>query len=195
MDEKHITPEESLLIISRTIEETRKKFENGSHFILFWGLLTFIVAMSQFILIRLEYYSINWYPNFLYPLGAIYTFIYGWRIARKKNLPRTIISTILGSMGWVVGLNLMIMGFFFSNKLGQAIAPVFLIILAIMVFVCGVSIRYKPMIFGGIILNTMGLAAFMISWEYHPLIMSMGALVALVIPGLLLVMNKKKENV
>lgn len=195
MDEKIITPEESLLIISKTIEETKKRFYNSGHIILFWGLLTFVVTLSQFILIKLEYYEINWYPNFLYPLGAIYTFIYGWSQTRKKNLPKTIIGTILASLGWIVGMNLMIMGFFFSHKLGEAIAPVFLVILAIMVFICGISVRYKPMIWGGILLNMMGLACFLIGWEYHPLIMSLGALVALVIPGLLLVMNKRKENV
>lgn len=195
MDEKIITPEESLLIISKTIEQTKKSFENNGHIILFWGLLTLIVTLSQFVLLQMEYYSIHWYPNFLYPLGAAYMLFYQLRLSRRKNLPKTIIGRILASLGWIVGLNLMIMGFFFSGKLGQSIAPVFLILLAIVVFVCGISVKYLPMIMGGILLNILGLTAFLFDWQYHQLFMAFGALVGLVIPGILLNRNKQKQHV
>ena len=36
MDEK-ITPEESLLLITKTIEETKKRFKENGHIIILWG--------------------------------------------------------------------------------------------------------------------------------------------------------------
>jgi hypothetical protein len=36
MNEKNFTPEESLLIISKTIEETKKKIQENGHIIVLW---------------------------------------------------------------------------------------------------------------------------------------------------------------
>ena len=195
MDKTILTPEESLLIITKTIEETKERFKENGHVIIFWGSLMFIVTLSQYILIRLELYKIHWYPNFLYPLGAIYTFIYAWKEHKKDNLPRTIIGNILGALAWLLGANFMILGFFFSQKLGEAIAPIFLIFLAILVFSSGISIKFKPLIIGGILLNLIGFALFYLDFEYHPLIMSIASVIALIIPGILLNIDQRREHV
>ena len=195
MEKTMLTPEDSLLLITKTIEETKQRFKENGHLIIFWGVLMFIVTLSQYILIRLELYEIHWYPNFLYPLGAIYTFIYGWKAYKKNNLPKTIIGNILWAMAWLLGVNFMILGFFFSHKLGEVIAPVFLIFLALFVFTSGISIKFKPLIIGGIILNLIAFTAFFIDFQYHPLIMSIGSVIALIIPGILLNKENKKENV
>lgn len=112
-----------------------------------------------------------------------------------KNMAKTILSRILGTMGWVVGFNLMIMGFFFSHQLGNALAPVFLILLAVLTILVGVSIKFKPLIIGGILLNVIGLATFVISRDYYGFSMMLGALVGMIIPGILLNMSNKKEYV
>jgi hypothetical protein len=202
MDEK-ITPEESLLLISRTIQETKKRFEENGHLIIFWGFLMFVVSLSQFILLQLELdkvihfeYTIHNWPVFLYPLvGGTYTYLYAWREYKKKNLPKTIIGNIVGAMGWILGINLMILGFFFWQKLGDALPPVFLIFMALFVFITGIAIKYKPLIIGGILLNLIGLSAFYFNWQYHALIMAIGAVIALIIPGILLNRANRKEHV
>jgi len=48
MDEK-ITPEESLLLITKTIEETKQRFQENGHIIILWGCLTFMVFFSQYV--------------------------------------------------------------------------------------------------------------------------------------------------
>ncbi len=45
MNEKNFTPEESLLIISKTIEETKKKIQENGHIIVLWGSLIFLVFL------------------------------------------------------------------------------------------------------------------------------------------------------
>lgn len=201
MDKTTFTPEESLLLITQTIEDTKKRFkENGFIFIvLFWGILMFFVTLSQFILLQLESnkiidfeYTIRNWTVFLYPLGGIYTYIYVWKKKKKNNLPKTIIRKILGALGALVGTNLMIFGFIISPQLGENLYPIFLVFLAFWTIIAGITINFKPLIIGGIILNLLGFVAFFIDWQYHSLIMSMASVIALIIPGILL--NKENKN-
>jgi hypothetical protein len=196
MDE-NITPEESLLLIAKTIEETKKRFQENGHIIILWGTLTFIVFLSQYILVQLELYKvidIAW-TCILFPLGGIYTLIYIKRKVKKKNLPKTIIGSIIITMSWVFGVNLMILGFIFGHQLGKVIAPIFIILLALNIIMIGISIKFKPIIIGGILLNLIGFATFYINGQYHALIMATSAVFAMIIPGILLNIANKKEHV
>lgn len=196
MDEK-ITPEESLLLITKTIEETKQRFKENGHLIILWGVITFVVFASQYI-----FSVIGWYKKFdiiwttaLFPLGAIYTFIYIRKNINKKNLPKTLLTRVIGTMGWAMGANLMALGLFFGKQLGDAMAPVFMILLALSMIVTGASIKFKPLFIGGVLLNLIGLGSFWISRDYHGFSLMLGSLVGLVIPGILLNKAHRKENV
>ena len=195
MEKSTLTAEDSLILIRKTIEETRERFRQNGHLFILWGTLMLIVLTSQLILSLLEYYSLTVYPNYLYPLGGIYTFIYVWKEEKKRNRPKTILGNILGALGGAVGLNLGIMGFFFADALGEALAPVFIILLALWIIVSGVSIKFKPLVTGGILLNLIGLGCFLISRDYHGFGMMLGAIVGLIIPGILLNNARRKEHV
>ncbi|MCF8379709.1 MAG: hypothetical protein K9H49_09045 [Bacteroidales bacterium] len=201
MNKTTFTPEESLLLISATIEDTKKRFEENGFLFLFWGLLIFFVSLSQFVLTKLELNEIltieNWtirnWPVLLYPLGGIVTGIHVKKTYKK--LPKTILGNISAAMGWLLGANFMILGFFFSNSLAGNLIPVFIIIFAFWCIISGVIISFKPLIIGGILLNLIGFAAFYINWQNQPLMFTVGSIVALIIPGFLLKKNKKQENV
>ena len=197
MEEKNFTPEESLLLITKTIEETKQRFKENGHIIILWGALTFIVFLSQYVLVFLGLYKIFdiMWTCILFPLGGIYTFIYVRRKVKKNNMPKTVFARIIGTNGWVVGINLMILGFIFSNQLGKAIAPVFLILLAVFIIMTGVTIKFKPLTIGGILLNLIGFATFWVNSDYHGLSMMLGSMVGLIIPGILLNKANKKEHV
>lgn len=194
--EERITPEESLLLITKTIEDTKKRFQENGHIIIMWGIITFTVFFSQYTFVLLGWYKlfdIIW-TTILFPLGGIYTFIYVRKNVKKKNLPKTIISRIIGTMGAAIGGNLMILGFIFRHQLGEATAPIFLIILALFLIVTGAAIKFKPLFIGGILLNLIAFGTFYLGTDYHGLSMMLGSVVGLIIPGILL--NKsRKENV
>lgn len=194
MGKEVLTPEESLLLISKTIEDAKKRFEANGHILVFWGTLTIIIFGSQLILSLLELYKYTMYPVYLFPLGTIYM-IYVWIKEKKKNLPKTIIGNLLGTMGWVIGMNLMVMGFLFTNKLGEATAPVFLILMAMFIIVAGISIKFKPLTIGGVLLNLIGLGTFFFDIDYHGFSMMLGMVVGLIIPGLLLNNTRRKDHV
>jgi hypothetical protein len=195
MYEETLTPEESFLLITKTIEETKQRFKANGHIIILWGTLTFIVFLSQYVLVFLGLYKIFdiMWTCILFPLGAIYTFIYV-RKGEKKNIPMTIIGRTIGTMGWVFGVNLMILGFIFGHQLDKAAAPIFLILFALFIIMTGISLKFKPLTIGGILLNLIGFGTFLINTDYYGLSMMLGSVVGLIIPGILL--NKaRKENV
>jgi hypothetical protein len=194
---ENITPEESLLLISKTIEETKQRFKDNGHIIILWGVITFVVFASQYL-----FSVLGWYKKFdiiwttaLFPIGMIYTIVYIRKTITKKNLPKTLLSRVMQTMGWAMGVNLMIMGFFFREQLGDAMAPVFMILLALSMIVTGASIKFKPLFIGGILLNLIGLGSFLISRDYHGFSLMLGSVVGLIIPGLLLNKSKREENV
>lgn len=195
MDKTTLTPEESLLLITKTIEETKMRFKENGHIFIFWGVLMLIVLMSQLILSLLEYYKFTMVPVYLYPLGGICTFVYFRRKEKKHNMPKTILGNILAALGGVVGSNLGIMGLFFSSQLGEALAPVFIILLALVIIVSGAAIQFKPLIIGGALMNLIGLGTFFLARDYHGFSMMLGAVVGLMIPGILLNKARSKENV
>lgn len=192
MSKNTFTPEESLLLIAKTIEETKNKFKENGHILMFWGFLMLFVTLSQYILYQLEFYKTQWYPVFLYPLGGIYTWIYAFK--ESKKMPATIIGDIVGWLGGLIGVNLMLLGFFFIHKLGLNAGPVFLLLFAIFLFVTGMAIRFKPLIISGILLNLWALSAFYTVEELNYLIMSIGSL-ALIIPGIMLHLDYRREHV
>lgn len=197
MDEQKFTPEESLLLISRTIEETKQRFQENGHIIVLWGSLIFLVFFSQFV-----FELLGWHRKFdivwtciLFPLGAIYTYIYTRRKIKKNNTPKTVLGITIEAMGWVAGMNLMVLAFFFSDQLGKALAPVMLILLAMFIIVIGISIKFKPITIGGILLNLIGFCTFLLDPKYYGFCLMLGAVVGLIIPGLILNRVNRKEHV
>lgn len=197
MENKKFTPEESLLLISQTIEETKQRFQENGHLIIFWGVLTFAVFFSQYIFSVTGLYKkfdIIW-TCALFPLGGIYTFLYMRKTVKKHNVPKTMLLRVVSTMGWAMGLNLLVLGFVFSDHLGDAMAPIFIILFALSMIVIGASIRFKPLFIGGIALNLIGFCTFWLSRDYHGFSLMLAAVVGFIIPGILLNRAARREHV
>jgi len=195
LNDTKLTPEESLLLITKTIEETKQRFEENGRIIILWGVLTFIVFFSQYMFSitgLYKHFDIIW-TTILFPLGGIYTVMYVRKT--EKNLPKTLLSRVIGTMGWAMGLNLLVLGFLFSQQLGNAHAPVFIILLAMSMIVIGASIEFKPLFIGGLLLNVIGFCTFYLDRDYHGFSMMLGAVVGLIIPGILLNNARRKHHV
>ena len=196
MEKTSFTPEESLLLITKTIEETKERFKENGHILILWGCLIFIVISSQYVLSLVGLYKkidIAW-TNILYSIGVIYTIIYSRR-ENKKNNPKTVLSNAVGIMGWVVGLNFFILAVFFGNQLGSALAPIFLILFAFFLIMIGVLIKFKPIVIGGLLSNLIGFATFLVHPDYYGFSLMFGAVVGFIIPGILLNNARRNENV
>lgn len=190
-----LTPHESLLLISKTIQEVKNRFKESGHIYIMFGILLLITSLSQFILIQLKYYQINYYPYFLMPLAGIYTYFYYRNKYKKQELHMSVIGKILKTLGIVLGINFTLLGFIFSRELGSALFPIFFIFLALWIIITGISINFKPFVISGIIINAIGLFAFFIDSQFHPILMSGVSIVGLLIPGLILNKKHTEKNV
>jgi len=194
METDKLSPEKSLELITQVITQARNKFEENGFIYMFWGILIAITSISQFVLLKNEYYSINWYPYLLMPIGAIYSSIYFSKKKRKNK--QNLISKIVSALWIVLSINMMILGFLFGNNLKENLIPIILILLSIGTIVSGTSIKSKLLLYSGIFIGLSAFSAFYIEWIYQPLLMGVVSIITILIPGVILMaQHKRKENV
>lgn len=191
MQNDELTPKESLDLINEMITGAKARMNENGFIFLFWGWLIIICAVSQLILLKLGYYDINFYPYFLAIPGGIYTAIIASRKDRQKHSPNYT-DTIMSGLWMTAGINMLITGFLFSPVLEMSPVPFILIILALATIASGTAIKFKPLIWGGIVCNAAGVASVFIPISYHPVVVIIALIAADLVPGYILRSKYKK---
>ncbi|MEM6720221.1 MAG: hypothetical protein AAF611_12925 [Bacteroidota bacterium] len=194
MESQNFTPQESLQLISQVIEDAKTRFEENGFIYVFWGFLIAAVAFAQFILLQNEYYAINWYPYFLVPFGVAFSMFYYMRKKKKTNTRNNQISTIISKIWIALAINKMILGFVFAPMLAENLSPIILILLAIGILVSAVALKSNALFISSIFINIAGIVCFKVDWGYQSLILGTVSLVAVAIPGLIMMRNYKRRN-
>lgn len=193
MEEKELTPMESLSLITSVIEQAKSRFcENGFSFI-FLGICIFIAALAQFILLELKYYSINYIPYFIMPVAGIVVYFY-YRNKRQETRSKNIIGSIFSALGIFLGINVLAAGFFFWSKFGITLIPFMLIMLSIWLILFGTVFKNYFFIVAGILLDVTAFGSLYVGLEYHPLVLSIAALIGVVLPGAVFNFSQKKSS-
>ncbi len=194
MEADKLSPEKSLELITQVITQARNRFEENGFIYMFWGVLIAIASIGQFILLKNEYYTINWYPYLLIPIGAIYTGLY---FSKKKiKYKQNQISKIISALWNILSIKMMVLGFFLGPILMDKQIPVILILLSIGIMVSGTSIKSKLLFYSGIFIGISAFLCFYLEWIYHSLLMGLVSIIAILIPGILLMIkHRKKESV
>ncbi|MDD2637105.1 MAG: hypothetical protein PHW82_16570 [Bacteroidales bacterium] len=192
METEKLSPEKSLEIITQAINQARNKFEENGFIFMFWGVLIFITSISQFILLKNEYYEISWYPYLLMPIGAIYSTFYYSKKARKGK--QNLISKIVSALWIVLSINMMILGFLFASYLKENLIPIILILLSVGTIVSGISIKSKLLLYCGFFISFSAFLCFYLDWIYHSLLLGIVSIFAVLIPGVLLMVQYKKKR-
>ena len=192
MNSDKLSATESIHLISEVIQEARARFEENGVIYVFWGLFIAIISLSQFLLLTNELYAINWYPYLAIPFGFLFTMYYYWR--KKGYRTTNQISTILSKTWLALGINKMLLGFFFAPALGENLSPIILILLAIGILVSGIALRSKILIISSVLINIAGIVCFKVAWLYQPLVLSASSFIAVMLPGLYMFVKSKKAN-
>ena len=81
---------------------------------------------------------------------------------------------------------------------GQAyyklIDPLFLVLYGMPTFLCGIILRFKPLMWGGIGCWLLSILCTVIPVEYHLLLVSVAMIIAWIVPGYLLRLKFRKSN-
>ncbi len=92
MTHKEFTPSESLNLITNIILEAKSRFKDNGFAFIFIGLCCFISSLGQFILLKLEYYQVSYYPYFIMPAPVLLPI---FTIKRKEALLNQKILSVL----------------------------------------------------------------------------------------------------
>ena len=194
MKTENFSPQESLDLITQVILEAKNKFSEDGVIYTMWGALLMIASTTQYFLLQNGFTTTHFYPYFLMPLGGIISW---WYFSRKatSTTGTNQISKVTSAVWITCSFNILVLGFALHSVLLTNLTPVILILLGIALSLSGVIIKSNLLLFSGIFTNITAIASFFIDWQYHPLIMALVALVAILIPGLILMNRYKKEHV
>ena len=191
MSVNKLSTEESLQIITDVIQEAKNRFEGNGISYVFWGILLTIVSLSQFILLKNQYYNIHFYPYFLMPVGTGVAWYYS---SKKKKNKHNLISKIVSYSWLLIGLNTMCLGFLLGGLLKEFLIPIILLLLAVGLFVSAVSIKSSWLVCSSIFTNFSSFVAFYLEYIHQVLALSAVALIALLIPGVILLLSQKQRK-
>lgn len=195
MEQDHsLTEKESLDLISKMIHSAKNSMSDDSIFYLLWGWAVFIAAITQYVLIQVNYpYSwLSWMV--LMPATAVVATIIGYR-KRKKEQVVTFVDEFMKYLWIAFGVSLVLF-LFFQSKIGaENTYPVIIVLYGIGTFVSGGALRFTPLKIGGIICWIMAAIAFYLSSEQQLLILALTVLLSYIIPGYLLQRKFRHETV
>lgn len=147
-EEKMMTGEESLKIITEMINKTKVNIQQGSFHLLFWGWLLIICSLSAWLLAKYTGYSHPYAVWFLVIPGSFVSMIYGFVNGRKAKV-RTY-SESLYMWTWIGFLFTAMVLFIVQAKNMQSVTPYILLLAGFPTFLSGFIIKFKPLILGGV---------------------------------------------
>jgi len=178
----------SLEIIENMLGESRKSLHRNSFYFILWGLLMAPAGIIESLLIQTSFFWIVW------PIagitGGIISFVYGKKESESIGV-YTAIDRITNYTWGAFGFTLL---FAIAFSLYNQLSPhaLVLMIAGSATFLSGGISKFKPFIYGGIILEVGAiLCAFSIPNAYQGYVFALSIVLGYVVPGFIL---KKSEN-
>jgi len=187
-NEKMMTGEESLKIITEMINKTKVNISQGSFHLLFWGWLIFVCSLSEFILYRFTDFSNSWYVWFLVIPGVFVSMIYGFvKGRREKAHTYTEMIYMWTWLGFAFAIAVL---FIVQGKEMANVGKYILVLVGLPTFISGFMLKFKPLIIGGIAFWIFALIANFSGSDISSLCMPMAIVIGYLVPGYLL---KRKD--
>jgi len=183
-EEKMMSGEESLRIISEMINKTKVNIRQGSFHLLFWGWLIFLCSVSEFLLYKFTDFSHPYYVWLFVIPGVFVSMIYGFTTGRKTRVHTY--GDMLYMWTWMGFLIAAIVLFIVHSKSMATIAPYILLLAGFPTFISGFIIKFRPLIIGGISFWILALIIHFANPSIAPLGVPIAMLTGYLIPGYML---------
>jgi len=190
-------PQQSLQLIESMINRAKDNFAEGGFIYLVWGWTVFVLSLTQFILLHFFQYPQHYMVWMFSWLILIYQFVY-LRKKRSQQKVHTYTDYII-SYVWITFMILIFLLGFLIGRLTTGeyythINPIILALYGMPIFLTGIIMRFRPLIFGGIgcwMLSV--LTTFIHTYDYQFLMIPLAMLIAWIIPGYMLRAKHKKQ--
>jgi len=189
-NDKVLKPEDSLQIIEKMIQRSKGNLHDSSFYFLLWGWIILAANIGQIILNYIEYDK----PYLIWLLiipGIIASAIYGARHGKKAKA-----STHLDRINFMIWMAFLACYFtitIFMKNFNYQIVPIIFILAGNATFLTGIVIKFKPLIWGGIVFLAGVFAYFLLPGEYFQFISPVVIILGYLIPGYLLKSQNKKN--
>lgn len=147
-EEKEMTGEESLKIITEMINKTKMNIRQSSFHLLFWGWLIFICSLSEYLLLTLTDMASPWYVWLLVIPGTFVSVIYGFAKGRKESA--WTYATMIYVWTWMGFLVSSVTLFIIVRERMESVAPLILVLAAMPTFISGFILKFRPLIIGAV---------------------------------------------
>ena len=195
METEKLKPEESLKIIEDIIETEKLRFAENGYIYRFWGWLVVFAALAQYILIQIEY-PYSYVPWFILILGGFYTGIYYSKKAKQSKTRAMSMGGRIMSMTWAaITLNIFLAAYLLYGTFASTLLFTVLSFVAIGTIVSGSLLRFKALIYGGILCNVIAFISLRTGIEYWNLLTILAVIFSNLIPGYILKKKYSKQNV
>ena len=184
--------QDSIRVITEMIENSKAKIRDNGFFYLLWGWLVLIASLTNFVLLQIEFEQ-AWLPwPILMTGGGIASGIAGYRLGKKAKA-KTLFDTAMVYLWYGFLATLLIILFTASSgKISWNVTNTLIISLyGLGTFVSGGILKFKPLIFGGIISWVLAIATLYVPEFYSLLMVALSIIVAYLIPGYMLKSRNK----
>ena len=188
IDEKTMTRDESLRIITDMINKTRVNIRQSSFHLLFWGWLIFACSLSEFLLQRFTGFANPWYIWLFVIPGVFVSLIYGFMKGRGESV--FTYATGIYAWTWMAFLVAAIVLFIIIWGRFELFSPLILTLAAVPAFISGAVLKFRPLMIGAVTFWLFALIARFGGQDISPLAVPLAMLTGYLIPGYLL-RNKK----
>jgi hypothetical protein len=203
MEANQLNPEifdetQSLKVIREMIELSKKKIRNDGILLIVWGYAASLPALINYLK------EILFLPNRLMfllkfvdpvlPLLALFFTIY-YILTQGKKVTTYIGASLrqvwISLFGCMVLTNLILYNV--THEVNFTLQhPLFMVLTAFAILVTGVILRYKPIIFGGVVFGILAYCASFLTLHDQMLLDGIGWFLALAIPGHILYFKRDK---
>lgn len=197
MEERNISPQESIDIIQKMISNSRlKASESGIHLIV-WSIVISIASVLQYVLIvtRSPYLTKSWWMWIAaVVLGVAISNIYEAKKSKKMKVEKNRVNKAIDLIWLSFGVcSILIWLFAWKYKIYD-ITPLIHISLGAATLITGILLQYKPLIRGGIMFWIACIICIILSSPVNLLINAAAMMIGFLIPGISLWNKYKKEH-
>jgi hypothetical protein len=183
-NEKPLTGEESLKIITEMINKTKINFSQSIFHLLLWGWLIFACSLIEFLAGRLTSFAKPWLIWYLTIPGVFVSMIFGFIKGRKaKTYTYGDMINMWTWLGYIVSASIL---FILMKDSMEGIPPFILMLTGLPTVVSGFTIRFKPLILGGLSMWILSLVARFGGPDIAPFAVPVAMVTGFLIPAYLL---------
>ena len=195
MKESPLTGAESLEVIQSMILKARNHINENGKLYLLWGWVILFCSLGFFILDKILHYK---KPQMIWMttgIAVIYMLVY-LRKEGRRRVVRTYTDDLV-SYVWITFVVLMLLGSLIMGRIPEFYLynyPFVLLFYGVPTFLSGIILKFRPLIYGGIICWVLAILSTFINFHYHSLLVSVAVISAWIIPGYILKMKFKQAN-